>query len=256
MSNMAMAASGAGPLAATIAAARPATHDIRIIELALPPGARFDFRAGQYAKLGFAGHPLRDYSMASRPGAPRLEFHIRDMGDGPSRHAVRQAQAGDSVQLVGPLGDAWLRPEHRGPIIGIAGGSGLAPIKSIAEAALAAGATQPVHLYFGARSVRDLYLTEHFAALMQLHGNFRFVPVLSEPEPGAPHRRGLVGDAVADDFPSFAGSKAYLAGPPAMVEAAMALLQSRDMPAADIHADPFYSDEENKRRLALRGHTP
>ncbi|MGH6961465.1 MAG: FAD-binding oxidoreductase, partial [Dongiaceae bacterium] len=197
-------------LAATVAATRPATHDIRIIELSLPPGGRFDFKAGQYAKLGFAGHPLRDYSMASRPGARLLEFHIRDMGDGPSRHAVRQVQVGDAVRLAGPFGDAWLRPDHRGPIIGIAGGSGLAPVKSIVEAALDAGATQPVHLYFGARAARDLYLTDHFAALMRRHGNFRFVRVLSEPEAGSPHRRGLVGDAVAADFTSFAGCKAYL----------------------------------------------
>jgi CDP-4-dehydro-6-deoxyglucose reductase/ferredoxin-NAD(P)+ reductase (naphthalene dioxygenase ferredoxin-specific) len=235
-------------LVCTVAAIAPATHDIRIIRLAPPAGARFDFRAGQYAQLGFAALPPRDYSMASRPDEPLLEFHIRDMGEGASRYAVRRLTLGESVGVAGPLGNAWLREEHGGPIVAVAGGSGLAPMKAIVETALHLGLAQPIHLYFGVRSAGDLYFVEHFQQLATARRNFRFVPVVAEPEEPSPWRRGLVGDAIAADVADLAGCKAYLAGPPPMVEATVALLRARGLPAADIHADPFYSEEENRQR--------
>ncbi len=225
-----------------------ATDDIRILRLAAPADARFDFRAGQYAKLGFGTLPPRDYSMAGAPDEPFLEFHIRDVGDGASRYAVRRLALGETVTVSGPMGDAYLRPEHPGSIIALAGGSGLAPMKSIVETALHLGLAQDVHLYFGVRIERDLYLVEHFTQLAATYGNFRFVPVVAEPAGASRWRTGLVGDAVLADIGSPVGSKIYLAGPPPMVEAAVAQLRSRGVPAADIHADPFYSEEENRRR--------
>lgn len=225
-----------------------ATDDIRILRLAPPAAARFDFRAGQYAKLGFGALPPRDYSMAGAPDEPLLEFHIRDVGDGASRYAVRRLALGEEVTVSGPMGDAYLRPEHPGPIIAIAGGSGLAPMKSIVETALHLGLVQAIHLYFGVRIERDLYLVEHFERLVVVHHNFRFIPVVAEPNESTRWRTGLVGDTVLADIPDPAGSKAYLAGPPPMVEATVAQLRARGLPAADIHADPFYSEEENRRR--------
>ena len=225
-----------------------ATNDIRILHLAPPAGAQFDFRAGQYAKLGFGTLPPRDYSMANAPHEPLLEFHIRDLGDGASRYAVRRLALGETVAVEGPLGDAYLRPDHPGPIIAVAGGSGLAPMKSIVEAALHLGLTQDIRLYFGVRTERDLYLVDHFDQLAARRSNFRFVPVVAEPLGASRWRTGVVGDAVLADIPDLSASKTYLAGPPPMVEAAIAQLRARGLPTADIHADPFYSEEENRRR--------
>jgi CDP-4-dehydro-6-deoxyglucose reductase/ferredoxin-NAD(P)+ reductase (naphthalene dioxygenase ferredoxin-specific) len=230
-----------------------ATGDIRILRLAPPVGARFEFRAGQYAKLGFGTLPPRDYSMANAPHEPLLEFHIRDVGDGASRYAVRRLALGEAVTVDGPMGDAYLRPEHPGAIIAIAGGSGLAPMKSIVETALHLGLVQQVHLYFGVRTERDLYLVGRFEQLAATHGNFRFVPVIAEPAAPRRWRSGLVGDAVLADIENLAGCKAYLAGPPPMVETAISQLHAHGLAAADIHADPFYSDEENRRRLGGDG---
>ncbi|MGH6929496.1 MAG: hypothetical protein ACREEV_14355, partial [Dongiaceae bacterium] len=77
------------PLACRVVELVQATDDVRILRLAQPGDARFAFRAGQYAKLGFGTLPPRDYSMAGAPHEPLLEFHIRDVGDGASRYAVR-----------------------------------------------------------------------------------------------------------------------------------------------------------------------
>src|SRR5690606_734345 len=145
-------------------------------------------------------------------------------------------------------GDAWLRLDHDGPILAVAGGSGLAPMKSIVETALRRSRPGPVHLYFGARDERDIYLERRLRTLEAAHASFRFVPVLSSPERPSARRRGLVGDAALADFTAFDGFKAYLAGPPAMVESVVEQLAARGLPRHDIHADPFYSEEENRRR--------
>ena len=103
---------------------------------------------------------------------------------------------------------------------------------------------QPVHLYFGVQDERDLYLEKHFGALAASHANFRFMPVLSAPQGRTARRTGLVHEAVAADFADFDGCKAYLAGPPPMVEAAQALFEARGMRRQDIHADAFYNEAD------------
>lgn len=231
---------------ARVAGIEAATHDIRILRLEVLAGGPFAFSAGQYAAIRFGSLPPRDYSMANRPDEPVLEFHVRRMqGEGASAYVARAVAPGERVALEGPHGDAWLRLDHPGPILGLAAGSGLAPLKSITETALAAGLRQDVHLYFGAREERDIYLERHFLDLAARHRNFRYVPVLSVARtPG--RRHGTPVEAALADLGTLAGFKAYAAGPPAMVEAAMAELPRRGLPPQDLHADPFYSEAEKQ----------
>ncbi|MCA1866755.1 2Fe-2S iron-sulfur cluster binding domain-containing protein [Agrobacterium genomosp. 3] len=224
-----------------------ATHDIKLIRIRLDDRAQFAFKPGQYVRLLYPGCSPRDYSIASRIDEELIEFHIRHVPGGlTSGHIFAQAKAGDPVILVGPFGSSFLREKHCGPIIGIAGGSGLAPVKAVVEAALATGQMtgrdRPIHVYFGARALRDLYMVDHFEALTARHGNLSFVPVLSN-EPHAQMRCGYVGNAVADDFDDLDGWKAYLAGPPAMIEATVPQLVARGMRTADIHADVFFTPD-------------
>jgi CDP-4-dehydro-6-deoxyglucose reductase/ferredoxin-NAD(P)+ reductase (naphthalene dioxygenase ferredoxin-specific) len=232
-------------LTCRVAAIENATHDIRRIRLEIVAGGPFSFSAGQYASVIFEGQAPRDYSMANRPDETLLEFHIRRMGrSGASHYVAERLAPGDLVRVEGPYGSSHLRESHTGPIVAIAGGSGLAPLTSIVEQALALGKRQPITLYFGVRDEPDLYLERHFTALAASHPNFRFVPVLSEPSGSTRRRTGFVHEAVAADWADFDGVKAYLAGPPVMVEAATTLLQERGMRRADIHADAFYTEAE------------
>lgn len=221
-----------------------ATHDIRRVRLEIVSGGPFRFSAGQFASVTFAGCPPRDYSMANVPGDPTLEFHVRLTASGAtSLHVAQRLAIGDSVRVEGPFGTSYLRENHRGPIIAVAGGSGMAPIGSIVEWALQLGLPQPIHFYFGVRTQQDLYFHEHFVTQAGCHGNFHYTPVLSEAGDSS-FRRGLVHEAVAADFADFDGCKAYLAGPPVMVEAASAMLERRGMRRVDIHADAFYTAAE------------
>jgi len=231
-------------LACTVVGLDDATHDIKRVRLAIDSGGPFDFSAGQFASVTFAGCAPRDYSMANVPGDPVLEFHVRrSVGGTVSAYVAETLKVGDSVRVEGPFGTSYLRESHRGPIVAVAGGSGMAPIKSIVERALAQKLPQQIHLYFGVRTVRDLYLHDHFAALAKAHDTLHFTPVLSEAANGG-YRTGLVHETVAQDFDELDGCKAYLAGPPAMVEAATKLFERRGMRRIDIHADAFYTAAE------------
>jgi CDP-4-dehydro-6-deoxyglucose reductase/ferredoxin-NAD(P)+ reductase (naphthalene dioxygenase ferredoxin-specific) len=232
-------------MSCAVAAIEDATHDIKRVLLEIRTGGPFTFSAGQYAAVTFEGQAPRDYSMANRPDEPFLEFHVRRMGQGgASSYVAERLKPGDLVRVDGPYGSSHLREAHSGPILAIAGGSGLAPMKSIVEQALALGRGQPVTLYFGVRDERDLYLEDHFRALALRHKNFRFVPVLSEPSGPTRRRTGFVHAAVAADVADFDGAKAYIAGPPVMAEAATKLLEERGMRHQDIHADAFYTEAE------------
>lgn len=219
---------------------RVGARHLHIVRIRPATGAPFSYRAGQYASVGFAGFDPRYYSIASRPDEPEFEFHVRAVGgDGVSDHVASGLRVGDAVTVTGPFGDAWLRADHRGPLVAVAGGSGLAAIKSIVETALDMGLSQDIHAYLGVRAEADLYMEERFSALTRDYGNLHFVPVLSEAGPDSARRCGLVSDAVASDFSDMNGFKAYVAGPPPMVEATESVLLSRGVLSKDIHADRF-----------------
>lgn len=216
------------------------THDIKGLRLAVEAGGPMTFSAGQYAQLEFAPGLSRHYSMANTPDEAELLFHVRHMPGGrTSAYVATQLKVGDKVKVSGPLGVSYLRDNHRGPVVLVAGGSGLAPLQSIACTLLERGYQAPVTLYFGVRSERDVYHEPLLKDLAARHSNFSYHVVLSE-QKGAPGRRyGLVHEAIA--VRELQEAMAYLAGPPVMVEAASALLAAHGLTPRQIHADAFYN---------------
>lgn len=215
------------------------THDIKrvLLELRGPP---LEFEAGQYCLLQFGDLPGRSYSMANCPDEPVLEFHVRRRPEGlASRYVAEQLRLGDVARLEGPFGTATLRRSYSGPMVAAAGGSGLAPIRSIVRTALARTASQEIHCYFGAREERDVYCESELRALADAHPNFRLEIVLSATQCDCTRRSGLVHEAIAADFPRLDGTKLYVAGPPPMVDAVAATAKSRGAQPQDIHADAF-----------------
>ena len=227
------------------------THDIRGLELTIESGGPYGFSAGQHARLKFGpGIPERSYSMASAPDQASLEFHVRQVPRGQaSGYVFTNLRVGAEVTVSGPLGNAYLRDHHLGPILAVAGGSGLAPIKSIVETALHKDPARTVHCYFGARDERDVYLESWLVQLSRQHPNLGIEIVLSQPSAPTSRRTGTVAEAVAKDFARLDGFKAYVAGPPAMVEAVQIGLAQAGLPLRDTHADAFYSQAEDAFNL-------
>jgi CDP-4-dehydro-6-deoxyglucose reductase/ferredoxin-NAD(P)+ reductase (naphthalene dioxygenase ferredoxin-specific) len=216
------------------------THDIKGLRLGVEAGGPMTFSAGQYCQLEFAPGLSRHYSMANTPDESELQFHIRHMPGGrTSSYVATQLKVGDYVKVSGPLGVSYLRDKHRGPVVLVAGGSGLAPIQSILCTVLGRRHEATVTLYFGVRSERDLYHEPLLKDLASRHSNFRYQVVLSEQKGESGRRYGLVHQAIDIDDPQQV--MAYLAGPPVMVEAATALLAKCGVTPRQIHADAFYN---------------
>lgn len=226
---------------ATVSAITDATHDIKVIRL--KPAKPLSFSPGQYATLQFTPDHIRPYSMAGLCTDDELEFHVRLVPDGRvTSYLFNQLKVGDAVRVSGPLGTAYLRTKHEGPMLCVAGGTGLAPILAIVRGAIAAGMNNPIHLYFGVRSPQDIYGLEQLQALQAALPALKVeVVVTTDNDPASGHRTGLVTDAIARDIPDFDGWRAYVCGAPPMVEATAALLKQRGIEEHHVYADAFYA---------------
>jgi len=237
-----------------------ATRDVVLLTVRLRADQPFPFRSGQFAKLRFGRLPARSYSMASQPGDPDLVFHIRVRPEGRVGPYVAQAlREGDPVEVRGPFGEAYwqgtapgraasttARPGTLQHLLLLAGGTGLAPILSVLDAALRDGHDpRRIDVYHGVRTPSDLYAESALRQRAERHG-LRYVPVFAE---GGPGRTGPLHDAVDSDFDHLGDSLIHVAGPPAMVDAVRHVAQRRGAPADHIRADAFHASEPEKRSL-------
>jgi CDP-4-dehydro-6-deoxyglucose reductase len=126
-------------------------------------------------------------------------------------------------------------------MIFVAGATGFAPVKSMLEYAFRRGIRRRMLLYWGVRSLKDLYLAELPRQWAREHGNFTFVPVLSDPAP-EDHwqgRTGLVHEAILADFADLAGYQVYACGSVAMVQAAHPAFRAKGLAQDDCFSDAF-----------------
>jgi CDP-4-dehydro-6-deoxyglucose reductase, E3 len=220
--------------------------DVAIVSLKLPANERLQFLAGQYIDILLKDGGRRSFSLATPPHDDGfLQLHIRHMPGGAfTEHLFRDLPVKEILRIEGPHGAFYLREASDKPMIFAAGGTGLAPIKSVIEHAFHQGVEREIVLYWGARSLRDLYLPGLPGSWQQAHPNFTFIPVLSEPLPedNWPGRAGLVHQAVLDDFPDLSAYQVYACGAPAMITAARRdFMQLRRLPENEFFADSFTS---------------
>jgi ferredoxin-NAD(P)+ reductase (naphthalene dioxygenase ferredoxin-specific) len=227
-------------LKATVTGIDVLTHDIR--RLRLKPNKPLAFSPGQYAQLQFAPDLARPYSMAGLSRDAELEFHVRKVPGGRvTAHVFEQLKLGDPVRVSGPLGTAYLRTKHRGPMLCAAGGTGLAPILSIVRGAIAGGMTQPMHVYLGVRCDADVYGLQELRELQAQHPGLNVHVVVVTGPARERQRVGLITDAIRADWPgNLDGWRAYLCGSPPMVEAVTQLVRGRGLAPEQTHADAFY----------------
>lgn len=225
---------------ATVAALEDLTHDIK--RVVLKPAKPIEFSPGQYVQLQFTPEHVRPYSMAGLSDDGTFEFHVRLVADGRvTGYIAQQLKVGDAVKVSGPLGSAYLRRKHEAPMLCVAGGTGLAPILSILRGAIEGGMRNPIHLYFGVRSPRDVYGLEPLKALQQAHPELKVHVVVGSGGDAATQRCGLVTQAIEQDLGDLDGWRAYLCGSPPMVEAATLVAQSKGIAPEHVYADAFYT---------------
>lgn len=232
----------------TIVSQKELTHDI--VELRVALDDSMPFKAGQYAEIRLEEFSLsRNYSFAIAPKgheANELVFHVRKVPGGKFTQWLFAANRQETrLSVSGPFGDFYLRPadgEKPAPIVCVAGGSGMAPILSLLDQASWAGETRDVVYLFGARTQRDLYADADIGRIQQgWRGSLNFKQVLSE-EPANTNWTGARGyvteelDKLQLDWPQV---QAYLCGPPAMIDAAIAKFSKLGVKVENIRYDKF-----------------
>jgi toluene monooxygenase electron transfer component len=233
---------------------RDLTHDVIAFDVDLD--APLDFDAGQFALVAVPGIVgARAYSMVNFDRrAGRLSFVVKKKPGG----AVSEWLFGDGVEgarvgLFAPLGHATFRSDARKHVLCIAGGSGIAGMMSILALACEAEhfAAWDGHVFFGVRTARDgFFLDELEAFRARYPARLAVTLALSDEDvpaslaaayPAFAFARGFVhavaGERMKDRF---ADVRAYVAGPPPMVDASLRLLlREARLPAADIRYDKF-----------------
>ena len=240
--------------AGTVVRIEPLTPTIRGLWLRLDRPVHF--QAGQYVQVHAPGvEGARAFSIANSPAeverSGTIELNVRRVPGGAATAWLHERlAAGDPLRVSGPYGRFFVRKSARLPMLFMAGGSGLSSPRSMIHDLLGGGCTEPITLVYGQRTLEELYYHDEFRALAAKHPNFRYVPALShEPEgSGWTGTRSLVHEAAraqfgaADDAAaSFAGHKAYLCGPPPMVEACIGALMQGRLYERDIYTEKFLS---------------
>jgi phenol hydroxylase P5 protein len=209
------------------------THDVKGVRLELSGGA-IDFQAGQYINLALPGiDGSRPFSIANPPGENvHVDLQVRLVPGGAATGYVhRSLKLGDKVSFTGPYGRFFVRVSRGGPLLFLAGGTGVSSPRAMILDLLGGGYQAPITLIHGVRAQADLYGAGEFSALAEVHPQFRYIPALSAEPEGSDWRgeRGFVHEVAERVFGgSFEGQTAYLCGPPPMIDAAIgALMRGR-----------------------------
>ena len=201
----------------------------------------YDHRAGQYATLASPQlpHTWRCYSMAGPPTADGvLEFHVRATGAGQlSDVLVHRTAVGDPLLVGAARGTMTLPARTDAPVLMIAGGTGLAPLRALLGELAARTAPPPTWLFVGARTLDGLYDLPALARYGEECPWLRVVPAVAEGEAG-PYEQGTVVDVVSRHG-YWDGHDAYLAGPASMVR-----LLTRRLPELGVPADRIRHDQQ------------
>lgn len=227
---------------AVLRSRRLLTHDISEFRFELDAPQAFE--PGQYALCHLPGVTgPRAYSM-SNLGAAIWHFQVRHVPRGAGSGALFELQPGARVQLDGPYGMAWLKREVPRDILCLAGGSGLAPMISIARAAVAEPklAERRIHFVYGGRTPADLCAEDLLRELPGYGERLTHQAFVSTPPPaGSGHTQAFVHEAALQlHGDRLRDMEVYFAGPPAMATAVQAMLLAAGVPPDQQHFDQFY----------------
>jgi NAD(P)H-flavin reductase/ferredoxin len=212
--------------------------DVIGIDVELPRPLRY--LPGQYCKMQFRGFPARSYSptypLEGDADERLLHFHVRVHSEGlVSSTLGRDIRVGHRVNLTGPFGDAYLRRNLSGSLVLVAGGTGFAPMWSIAVAAIQERPQRELILVVSARKLQSLYMHAALCRLA-LFPNVTIIPTVSEPQ----HVTSAIRVGRSTDYiPSLSQSDVvYTSGAPVMTEAVSRIAKAA---GAKCYADPFLS---------------
>lgn len=201
------------------------------------------FLPGQYVNIGVPGSGQhRSYSFSSAPGAQRMSFMIKQVPGGLMSSWLGTAQAGQALEMTGPLGSFYLRTVTR-PLLFLAGGTGLAPFLAMLEVLAVQGASQPVHLIYGVTRDQDLVMVDRLEAYAARIPGFTFSTCVADAQTAHP-RQGYVTQHMPVESLHGGNVDVYLCGPPPMVEAVQKHFKTAGIAPASFHYEKFTPNQQ------------
>jgi CDP-4-dehydro-6-deoxyglucose reductase, E3 len=220
-----------------------------IVRLRMRPlGKPMKFWPGQYITLGNEekgiGHKC--YSIANIFNAEgEILLYVTKVNDGlTSKWIHEELQTGSSLKASGPYGTFVGDPSLDRPVLCLAAGSGLAPIVSLASAALLRGGfKQPATVLFSAKTNKDLFGIGMFKFLESKFRNFDFKHTLTR-EKNESGFEGRITEILPDLYPDLSNYSIYMAGGPEFVEDCKALVKGLGAVEEFIFCEGFFSQNK------------
>lgn len=218
-----------------------------IVELELHPlGDVLEYLPGEYVLLEDDRHdvPPRSYSIANapRPDGTISLLITRVPGGETSRWVHERLRVGETVRITGPYGTFIDQPGSIAPVLFLAAGSGLAPIRALLEAELETGARASLTLIFSARTQPDVIDRARFEGWQAQQPRFRFIRTLTRG--GGPPPRGRVPALLGTLFADLSGHDVFIAGAPGFVMACAAAADALGARRERVHTEVFFVEPQ------------
>ena len=199
-----------------------------------------EFKAGQYIQAVMGENDNRPFSIASTPAQlPMIELHIgADPANGYAYEVLKKCEREGEIELQIALGEAYLRPSPL-PLVIVAGGTGYSYAKSLVYSCISQQPERAIKLYWGAKSVSDLYELHQLEALAQDNSMFTFIPVVEQKPAVWEHRTGLVHEAVLTDYDDLVGVQVYTAGRFEMAAVIREVFSAKNLLAENLIGDAY-----------------
>lgn len=204
------------------------------------PGQHVDVRLT--AEDGYQAQ--RSYSIASAPEQPRLALTVERLDEGEvSPYLAEELHPGDPVELRGPIGGyfTWTAADG-GPLVLVAGGSGVAPLMAMLRHRAAVGSDIPTTLLYSSRSWDEVIFRDELACMAAADPALRVVHTLTRSQPeGWTGLRRRIDAAMLDEVvgPPRPGAIAFVCGPTALVERAATDLVALGYPPERVRTERF-----------------
>jgi ferredoxin-NADP reductase len=211
-------------------------------------GASFGFRAGQHADFVFT-HPgmesesdnSRTFSLASPPHDKRPVMIAMRMRKTGFKIALKSAALGTKFIVSRPRGSFALHRDITRPAVFLAGGIGIAPIRSILQQATQERLPHKLYLFYSNREADDAAFLEEFESLTAQNPNFTFIPTVTGHRTIAwPYEKGHINREMLSRYLlGLKGPIYYIAGPSGMVSAMTDLLNVSGVSEDDVRSEEF-----------------
>lgn len=221
----------------------------QIVKLRIRPlGNSMRFWPGQYVTLGdeSKGIPKRCYSIANIFNSEgEVLLYITKVSEGKTSQWIHDdLNTGDPIKVSGPYGTFVGDPSLETPVLCLAAGSGLAPIESLASAALLRGGfRQPATILFSARTKQDLFDLGMFSFLESKFRNFEFKYTLTREE-NNDGPSGRIPDILPELYSDLSKFSVYIAGSPEFVESCKKVVKKLGTIEGRIFSEGFFGQHD------------